>query len=313
MTSRIHPSSRRPLAFGAAAIVALLLAGCSSTTAAETGATSAAPDDATRPAVHAVDEVAAALVPESIRSDDKVVIAADATSAPDAFLAEDGQTLTGWQVDLAYQLTDVLGIEAEFVNTSIPTIIPGLENGRYEMGVATFGITPDRLEVLDFVGNFVGGGGFLAKAGAGLDFSGIDDLCGLTVGVIQGTLYVEEASAQSDRCTAAGRDAVDVQQFPDKNSAALALNSDRVDMIFVDGTTTGYMVVQEPGLYEELGEPFYLGVAGISFAKDSGMAEAVQAALQVLIDDGTYVETLAKYGVDSGAVSVATVNDPEVS
>jgi polar amino acid transport system substrate-binding protein len=313
MTTHTSPLSRTIQAVGAIGIAALILAGCTSTPGADAGQASSAAEDTQRPEVHAIDEDAAALVPESVRSDGKVVIAADATSAPDAFLADDGQTLTGWQVELAYQLTDVLGVEPEFVNTSIPTIIPGLENGRYEMGIATFGITPDRLEVLDFVGNFIGGGGFLTYAGADLDFSGIEDLCGLTVGVIQGTLYVDEAGAQSDRCVDEGSEPVEVQQFPDKNAAALAVGSKRVDLIFVDGTTTGYMVVQEPDKYEEVGGLFYLGVAGISFPKDSGMAEAVQAALQVLIDDGTYVATLAKYGVDSGAVSLATVNDPEVS
>ena len=312
MTIRLSTLSRTTSAISAVGITAVLLAGCASASGTEGGDATPAANDL-RPAAHAVDKDAAALVPESVSADGKVVIAADGTSAPDAFLAEDGTTLTGWQIDLAYELTDVLGIEPEFVNTGIPTIIPGLENGRYEMGVATFGISPDRLKVLDFVGNFVGGGGFLTTADSDLDFSGIDDLCGLSVGVIQGTLYVDEAGAQSGRCVDAGKEPVDVQQFPDKNAAALAVGSGRVDLIFVDGTTTGYMVVQDPAKYQEVGDLFYLGVAGISFPKDSGMAEAVQAALQVLIDDGTYVKTLAKYGVDSGAVSVATVNDPNVS
>jgi polar amino acid transport system substrate-binding protein len=312
MNIRLSPLFRTTSAISAVGIAAVLLAGCSPTAGTDAGEATPAANDL-RPAVHAVDADAAALVPASVSSDGKVVIAADGTSAPDAFLAADGTTLTGWQIDLAYQLTDVLGIEPEFVNTGIPTIIPGLENGRYEMGVATFGISPDRLKVLDFVGNFVGGGGFLTKADTDLDFSGIDDLCGLSVGVIQGTLYVDEAGAQSDRCVDAGKEAVDVQQFPDKNAAALAVGSGRVDLIFVDGTTTGYMVVQDPDKYKEVGDLFYLGVAGISFPKDSGMAEAVEAALQVLIDDGTYVKTLAEYGVDSGAVSVATINDPNVS
>lgn len=311
MSIRLSKFSRTTAAISAVGIAAVLLAGCS--TASGSGSSTATPTaNALRPAVHAVDKAAAALVPKSVRSDGKVVIAADGTNAPDAFLAKDGKTLTGWQVDLAYELTDVLGIKPQFVNTGIPTIIPGLQNGRYEMGIATFGITPDRLKVLDFVGNFIGGGAFLTRADAKLDFSGIADLCGLSVGVIQGTLYVDEAKSQSTKCVAAGRKPVDVQQFPDKNAAALAVGSSRVDLIFVDGTTTGYMVVQDPTKYKEIGDLFYLGVAGISFPKGSGMAQAVKAGLQVLIDDGTYVKTLAKYGVKSGAVSVATVNDPNV-
>lgn len=292
-----------------AGIAALVLSGCGAEPAASTPSGTAAPGDSS---THAIDESASELVPQEFSEDGKLLVAVDGTSAPDAMLAEDGTTLTGWQVDLGYALASTLGLDAEFVNTGIPTIIPGLENGKYEMGVATFGITPERMEVLDFVGNFVGGIGFVTTAGSDLDFGSIDDLCGLSVGVVQGTLQVDAAVEQDATCTDRGDEPVDIQQFPDKNAVALAITSDRVDLGFLDSTMTGYMVAQDPDVYEEIGEQIPLGAAGIQMAKGTGLAEAVQAAFQVLIDDGTYVEILEAYGVESGAVSTSTINDPDV-
>ena len=38
------------------------------------------------------------------------------------------------------------------------------------------------------------------------------------------------------------------------------------------------------------------------------MTPAIQKALQSLIDDGSYLAILKKYGVETGAVTSATVN-----
>ena len=47
---------------------------------------------------------------------------------------------------------------------------------------------------------------------------------------------------------------------------------------------------------------------GFAVQKGSGMAEAVQEALQALIDDGTYLEILTKAGFEAGAITEATIN-----
>jgi polar amino acid transport system substrate-binding protein len=308
--SRLKRSSAAALSFG---VITALMTGC--VAGAEPAARSSHNPPSTsaeRPALHAKDETAAGLIPSPIAKVGQLRIAADGASSPDAMLADDGVTLTGWQVDLGYALSDVMGLQAKFENTSTSAIIPALENGRFDMGVATFGVTPERLKVLDFVGNFVGGTGFVTNANSKADFNSIEDLCGQSVAVVQGTLQVQAAGKQNDACIARGAKPVDIQQFPDKNAAALSLTSHRVGFLFVDSTTTGYMVKQSPDVYKEIGKKIFLGVAGIQMKKGNGLAEAVQAALQVLIKDGTYRTILSKYGVEDGAVSHATINDPNV-
>jgi polar amino acid transport system substrate-binding protein len=47
----------------------------------------------------------------------------------------------------------------------------------------------------------------------------------------------------------------------------------------------------------------------MAMPKRSKLIPVVQKALQKLIDDGTYLEILKKYGVEEGALQKATVND----
>lgn len=303
-------SSRNTLRIAAASC---LTAGVLAVTACGGGvsAGSTTPQPAA-PTDHAVVDSARSLLPSAVASKGKLTIAVDATSAPDVMLAEDNKTITGWQTDTGRALADALGLEAEFVNTSTATIIPGIENGKYDLGMATFGITPERVKVIDFVGNFVGGIGFITSKDSNLEFNSIEDLCGLSVGVVQGTMQIDYAEKQSTQCIESGKPAVDIQQFPDKNQVGLALSSSRSKLAFLDGTMTGYMVKQDPEAYKTIGESIPLGAAGIQIPKGTGMAEAVRAALQSLMDDGTYKAILDSYGVGEGALTKATINDPDV-
>ena len=43
-------------------------------------------------------------------------------------------------------------------------------------------------------------------------------------------------------------------------------------------------------------------------AKSSGLAPAIQAAIQSLIDDGTYANILGAYGVEAGSVTKSEIN-----
>ena len=70
--------------------------------------------------------------------------------APDEFLDSDG-VLKGWSVDIAHEMESRLGVPFTYEATSFDAIIPGLESKRFDAGFSSFGSTPERLKVLDFV------------------------------------------------------------------------------------------------------------------------------------------------------------------
>ncbi len=78
-----------------------------------------------------VDSAAAALVPAKIKSKGTVIVAADATYAPDEFFGSDGHTVVGMDADLAAALFPLLGLKVNVVNATFDTIIPGLQAGKF--------------------------------------------------------------------------------------------------------------------------------------------------------------------------------------
>ena len=134
------------------------------------------------------------------------------------------------------------------------------------------------------------------------------DLCGLKVAAQKGTVQADDATAQSKKCTADGKKAVDVQIFPDQNGVNLALKSGRVQVAMADSPVAAYAVKQSNGAFKLVGESYDNAPYGIAVPKDSGLAQPMVDAIKALIADGTYKEILTKWGVESGAITDPQVN-----
>jgi polar amino acid transport system substrate-binding protein len=251
---------------------------------------------------------AAALVPASIRSAGSISFAADATYAPDEFIAADGHTVVGMDADLATALASVLGLKAQVVNATFDTIIPGLKSGKYDVGLSSFTITAARAKVVNFVSYFKAGEGFYAKSSSNIKITGLGSLCGLTVSVESGTTEQSDATSQNTACKKANKAGVNVRSYSDQNSANLAVESGRASVGFADSQVAAYIVKQSNGAFKTVGSAIEVAPYGIAFPKTSTLDEATQAALKVLISDGIYSKILNKWGLSTGAIS-----DPVIS
>lgn len=294
-----------------AAAGALALSGCSSSgnsnassgnnssSSSAAGTTSSAPSTgASSSSVNS----AAALVPSSIKSKGTLTFAMDASYPPDESIAKDGHTIVGFDADLANALAPVLGMKAKLVNVTFDNIIPGLQSGKYDVGLSSFTDTKAREKVVDFVNYFKAGEGFYVKAGSGKTFNGLSSLCNHTVAVENGTTEQSDAQAQAKKCS------VHVLTFDTQNQANLAVSSGRADVGFADSQVAAYIVKTSNGQFENTGTAFEVAPYGIALPKGNGMAQAVQAAMQQLISDGTYKKLLDKWGVQAGAITTPTIN-----
>ena len=77
---------------------------------------------ATSSAASSVDSAAAKLVPAKIKAKGTVVVASDASYAPDEFVGPDGHTIEGFDPDLARAAFAKLGLKVNFINASFDTI-----------------------------------------------------------------------------------------------------------------------------------------------------------------------------------------------
>ena len=83
-----------------------------------------------------------------------------------------------------------------------------------------------------------------------------------------------------------------------QTDVTLALTANRIVAMLADSPIVDYAVKTTEGAVEAIGEPYDTAPYGIVLNKDQGeFAQAVQGAVQSLIDDGTYLTILEKWNV----------------
>src|SRR5262245_3588866 len=293
-----------------ATLVVIVATGCgggkkaSTSTTASTTTTSGL---ASAPGSPGRNKKIAAEVPAKVKSKGTLTVATDATYAPNEFIASNGKTVTGWDPELGQTLGKVMGLNWKFVNASFDTIIPGLQSGKYDVGMSSFTDTKERQKVVDFVTYFSAGTSFYVKSG-GPTINSLADLCGHSVGVERGTTQASDSTAQNAKCKKAGKPGVGVHVYPDQNAGNLAIQSVRQEVGMADSPVAAYIVKQSSGKFKLTGKPYNTAPYGIALPKGNGMTKPVLDAMNELIKNGTYAGILKKYGVQQGAIKNPAVN-----
>jgi polar amino acid transport system substrate-binding protein len=285
--------------------VALLAAACSS------GSSSSSPTTtlpSTQIPTQAKIDSVAALVPTSIASTGQVTFAMDATYPPDEFIAPGTNNIVGMDADLGKAIAQTMGLTPVLENVTFDSIIPGLQAGKYNVGLSSFTDTLARQQVVDFVDYFQAGEGFYVKAGSPKTFTDLNSLCGHSVAVESGTVEETDAKTANKTCTTAGKKGVNVLSFSNQNDVNLAVSSGRADVGFADSQVAGYVVAQSGGTFTLSGQPFSVAPYGIATPKGNGMAQAIAASVSALMANGTYMQILKKWGVQSGAIASVALN-----
>ena len=287
---------------GVPAITVLALAGCGSSSSSSSTATTTSTSNTANAAI-------AAQVPAAIKSKGTLTVAADATYAPNEFVAPNGHTVIGMDADLMNALGAVMGLKVNIVNATFDTIIPGLASGKYDIGASSFTDTKEREKTVDFVDYFSAGISFYAKASASPSVKTVADLCGKTVSVEKGTTEQEEATAQSSKCTKAGKKAVTVLTYPDQNGANLAISSGRAEVGMADSPVAAYQVKKSGGAFKLVGQSYGVAPYGIAVPKQDGtLDKAILAGLKDLVANGQYASIIKKWGVQPGADTHPALN-----
>jgi polar amino acid transport system substrate-binding protein len=255
-----------------------------------------------------VTSVSAAGLPAKYKNKGVITVATDASYAPMEFIGKDGKSVVGADVDFGRAIGKELGVKVKFVNASFDSIIPALQAGKYDLAMSSFTDTKKREQVVDFVTYFNAGTSFYVKAHGGSMIEGLDDLCGKSVAIEKGTIQVDDANAQSKKCTAAGKSAVNVLVFPDQNGANLAISSGRAQVGMADSPVAAWIVKESRGQFKLSGQAYGTAPYGIVVPKNSGLAEPLRAAVERLIKSGEYAKILKKWGISQGALKVSEIN-----
>ncbi len=232
-------------------------------------------------------------------------------SPPDDFRNEKGE-IAGWEIDIMRAATQALGLQLELRPTTFDTLIPGLQANRFDAAVGQMGVTVVREKVVDMIGTLTGNELFAAMADDPIKVNSLDDLCGVTVATTRGSREMVFAEEHQPKCAAAGKKPIDALAFNDGNGAAEALMSHRAELFWLGSTAVSYFVAQSKGRTKVVGSYTDTSYIGVALPKGSPMVAPLQAAIQHVIDDGTYQKIVTKWGLESGAVKQAPVNPTNV-
>jgi polar amino acid transport system substrate-binding protein len=317
-----RPASRTALAAtGAAAVLALLTAcGSNSGTSAApaAGGAPAAAGPAASTALPTQDVVSAipadpalrAELPKAVRSRGSLILGTSQVVGTSG-LPHGGQDTSGKSVgldiDLRNAIAKVLDVTWDVQYGTFPTVIPGVQNGKYDVGQDNFGATKAREKVVDFATYLNDGQSFLgAKSIKTNAVTSLTDLCGYNVATSPGSTFQQILTDGAAKCSAAGKRPYKVQYFADTAPIILGLGNGKVDIFFGPTLSLKYEALHVPNT-KYLGQISTTPV-GFVTAKGSPIAKAVSGAVNKLIASGAYARIFAKWGVTGTGVTSSVVN-----
>ena len=249
-------------AFALALVMALgLLAGCGSSNSDTNSDANTSGDDAAKT---------------------KLVVATSPDFPP--FESLEGGEVVGIEVDILNKVAEKMGMELDIQQMDFDSVIPGVQAGKFDVGMSGITVTDKRKENVDFSSVY-----FMAAQAIvvtdGSSITGKADLEGKKVSVQTGTTAEEY-------CMGNG---YEVLAFTANNDAAAALTSGKVDAWVVDNEVALAMA-PELGL-TVLDEAMTSEPYAFAFQKGSELVTPFNEALNALLSDGAVEQIFQQYGV----------------
>ena len=253
----------------------------------------------------------ASKLPESIKSAGVIKIGTDPTYAPSEFLAADGKTVQGFEVDLYNAVAEKFGVKTQWEPSKFGSIITGVTGKKYDMGISSFTINSDRLKEVDMVSYFNAGTQWATQPG---NPKGIDpnNACGKNIAVQTGTVQeTDDIPVRQKKC---GSNKINILSYDSQAQATSAVVSGKADAMLADSPVVAYAIKQSGGKLEALGDIYDAAPYGAVLPKgQTEFAQAIAEALKQLDEEGTYKAILEKWGVEQGAISDFAVNPKPTS
>ena len=212
-----------------------------------------------------------------IKKDGKLIVATEGAFAPFNFF--EGKKLTGFEVDIAEALAAKMGVKIEWKTFGFDSLLTGLQQDRWDMVIASHGITDERAKAVTFAEPHYCSGGVIVSKGGAIKTG--KDLAGKTVSVQTGTTYLDNVKKVAG--------VKDVKNFPQDNNARAALVAGRVDAWVVDKFVAKSSNDADPKAGLVIGEFLFVERIAPAVAKgNTTLAQAVNEAMKAIQTDGTY-------------------------
>lgn len=217
----------------------------------------------------------------------KLVIATSPDFPP--FEALDNNEVVGIEIDLLNLICADLGVTLDIQQMDFDSVLPGVQTGKYDVGVSGISVTPEREKNVLFTNPYcLAAQAIVVPEGSAI--AGKADLDGKTVAVQTGT------TAES-YCMSSG---YTVNSYAANSDAKLALTTGKVDAWVIDDLTAADMVKVYNAEHDDqlviLSDAMTTEPYAFALAKGSeDLVDAINASLDKLIADGTVASLFEKY------------------
>jgi len=220
---------------------------------------------------------------EDIRKSGTLVVATEGKFAPFNFV--DGGKLTGFEIDIANAVAAKMGLKVEWKTMGFDGLLVGLQQDRWDLVIASHGITEERAKAVTFADpHYCTGGVIISKDGA---LKTARDLTGKVVAVQTGSTYYDNAKKLPVK---------DVKNFPQDNSARAALETGHVDAWVTDKFVGKASLAATPTTSLRIGDFLFTEKIAAAVGKGNvGLASGVNKALATMMADGTYAAISKKW------------------
>ncbi|QHC25484.1 ABC transporter substrate-binding protein [Streptomyces sp. GS7] len=262
------------------------------------------------------------MLPKDVQDKAMLQVGSDITYKPVEYRSNGA--VAGIDPDLAEAMGKELGIKLNFNNATFDTLMGGLKSKRYDIAMSAMTDTKDRQQGID--------SGTGKKIGEGVDFvdylnvgvslytqkgktNGIDSwetLCGKKLAVQRGTVSDDLAKDKSKACETNGQQPISIEAFDNDSEAQTRLRTGGVDAVSSDYPVAAYAVKVSGGGNDFQmvgGGPLKAAPYGIAVPKDQQqLRDALKAAVELAIKNGSYAKVLQKWDVKDAAVKDVQLN-----
>ena len=200
----------------------------------------------------------------------------------------DNGQLVGIDIEVAGAIAEKLGMKLETTDIAFDSIIPGVQAGKYDIGMAGVTVSEERLQQVNFSDSYATGVQVVIVKEGG-KVQSLDDMADAIIGTQSGTTGFIYASSDF------GDD--HVKSFTKTTDAVEALTNGQVDCVLLDNAPAEALVDANPDAGLSILETAYtVEDYAIAINKENTDLQAkINAALAELVADGTLQSIIDKY------------------
>ncbi len=229
---------------------------------------------------------------------DKLSVGIEVAYPP--FESYDNGKVVGFDPELATLLAKQMHVTPKYYDTKFTSLIIGLNAKKFDMVISGMYILPARLKKADAIPYAKTGALLLTLKDAKVKPKTEKDLCGLHVGLQQGTTWVKSLTKLSDDyCKANGKKPITISEFPSAPETAQALMSRNVEAQVEIAGAANMFVKRSKGRMEVTSPKLvYPQTMGMYMRKDNQALKAeLEKAMAAIKADGSYQALVKKYNL----------------